>query len=137
MNKLAGTIASIATEGNLSLVKIIPEINDRDIITAIVIDNPQTAAWLVHGNKVNIIFKETEVIIAKQFSGQISVQNKFLCTIQKVEKGSLLAKIVLDYSGAEINSIITVNAVNKLELIAGDEVTALVKTNEISIIPHD
>jgi molybdopterin-binding protein len=137
MNTLKGIIEDIATEGNLSLVKINPGIKSGDVITAIVIDTPETAAYLRNGNRVNAVFKETEVIIAKHFSGQISVRNRFLCTIKSVEKGKLLARITLDYAGIEMISIITLNAANSLELTAGDEVTALVKTNEISIVPHD
>lgn len=137
MNKLAGTIAGIATEGNLSLVKISPAIKPGDLISAIVIDSAASAPYLFEGSMVNILFKETEVIIAKNFSGQISVQNKFKSIIKAVEKGKLLAKLVLGYAGAEISSIITVNAVNMLDLKPGDEVTALVKTNEISIAPND
>ena len=106
-----------------------------DLVTAIVIDTPGTAAYLQQGQPVQVLFKETEVIIAKAFSGQISVQNKFCCTIKTVEKGKLLAKLVLDYAGASISSVITVNAVNTLALAPGDTVTALVKTNEISIAP--
>lgn len=137
MNKLAGTIAAIATEGNLSLVKIQPALKRDDLVTAIMIDTSAAANFLFEGSEVNILFKETEVIIAKNFSGQISVQNKFRCTVKAIEKGKLLAKLLLNYAGAEIISIITVNAVNTLELNAGDEVTGLVKTNEISIAPHD
>lgn len=137
MNKLAGTITGIATEGNLSLVKISPVIRPGDLVSAIVIDSSASAAYLFAGSSITVLFKETEVIIAKNFSGQISVQNKFKSIIKSVEKGKLLAKLVLDYAGAEISSIITVNAVNTLDLKPGDEVTALVKTNEISIAPND
>ncbi len=137
MNTLPGSVASVDTGDNLSIVKISPAAQPGDRITAIVIDTPGSAAYLRQGCAVLVLFKETEVIIAKDFTGLISVQNKFRCTIKAVEKGKLLAKVILDYAGAEINSIITVNAVNTLALAAGDMVTALVKTNEISIAPHD
>jgi len=135
MNTLKGTIAVIATEGNLSVIKLHPENKPADWITAIEIDTASASKFLVTGNSVNILFRETEVIIAKNFSGQISVQNRFACMITSVEKGKLLGKIMLDYSGVEIVSIITMNAVNTLGLTVGDEVLALVKTTEISIAP--
>jgi molybdate transport system regulatory protein len=137
MNILKGTIAIITTEGNLSVIKLYPENKPGDWVTAIEIDTASAANFLAAGTRVNILFKETEVIIAKNFSGQISVQNRFACTITSVEKGRLLGKIMLDYSGVEIASVITMNAVNMLELAAGDEVLALVKTTEISIAPDD
>ena len=43
MNTLAGTIAAIATEGNLSLVRIRPTIKPSDLVSAIVIDSPASA----------------------------------------------------------------------------------------------
>ena len=137
MNTLQGTIASILTEGNLSLVKLHPENKPDDWVTSLVIETPATAAYLREDEKVNILFKETEVMIAKDSLGQISIQNRFRSTIKAIEKGKLLGKVILDYAGVEIISMITVNAVNTLQLQEGDVVLALVKTNEISIAPND
>ena len=112
MNTLAGTIAAIATEGNLSLVRIRPTIKPSDLVSPSL--SIAGVRFLFEG-EVSMLFKETEVIIAKDFHGQISVQNKFGCIVKAIERGKLLAKVLFDYAGAEISSIITLNAVNTLK----------------------
>jgi molybdate transport system regulatory protein len=134
MNVLPGSIQEIRTEGHLSLIKI--KI-DNDLFSSIVIDTPQTAAHLMIDAPINMLFKENEVVIAKVFAGQISLQNRFTCTIRSIEKGKLLSKLVLNYHQHTITSLITTNAVEQLQCVVGDEITAMVKTNEISLSPHD
>jgi len=129
MNQLPGIITEILSEGHLSIVKIEAA---GHAFKAIVIDTPQTAPWLKEGNHVEMLFKENEVVIAKSFSGQISLQNWFESTITSIETGRLLCKVTMDFQGFEIVSIITANAAIQLNLTIGDQVTAMVKTNEIS-----
>jgi molybdate transport system regulatory protein len=134
MNVLPGIIQQIQTEGHLSLVRIKV---DNDLFSSIVIDTPQTASYLSADTKIDMLFKENEVVIAKSFSGQISMQNRFACTIRSIEKGKLLSKLVLNYKQHTITSLITTNATEQLQCAVGDEAIAMVKTNEISLSPHD
>jgi molybdate transport system regulatory protein len=88
MNVLPGIIQQIQTEGHLSIVRIKV---DNDLFSSIVIDTPQTASYLAVDTKIDMLFKENEVVIAKSFSGQISMRNRFVCTIRSIEKGKLLS----------------------------------------------
>ncbi|MDO9138420.1 MAG: tobe domain protein, partial [Lutibacter sp.] len=76
MNILSGNITSIQGSESLSLVKIAV---GNAIFTAIIIDTPESDNYFKIGNKVNVYFKETEVIIAKNEPMNISIQNKILC----------------------------------------------------------
>ena len=134
MNTIPGIIHSIQSESHLSLVRIKAY---EDMFTSIVIDTPATAPYLIVEGHINMVFKENEVAIAKAFSGQISLQNRFVCTIKNIEKGKLLCKVSLNYNEHTIISVITANAATQMELTVGDNVIALVKTNEISLSPHD
>ena len=51
--------------------------------------------------------------------------------ITAIEKGQLLAKLVMQTNAGEVISIITSNAVENLGLTEGGKVMAMVKTNEI------
>jgi molybdate transport system regulatory protein len=133
MNTLLGTITEITTEDSLSLVKIKVE---NTVFTSIVIDTPETAHYLKTGNGLKVLFKETEVILAKNIAGIISLQNKIDCIIDSFEKGKLLCKVVLIFGTAKITSVITRNAFDQLEIQENDEITAMIKTNEISL-SHD
>ena len=45
-----------------------------------------------------------------------------------------MAKVVMDYKGDELVSLITIDLVEDLDLNVGDKVTALVKAAEMMII---
>ncbi|MEN8188059.1 MAG: TOBE domain-containing protein [Bacteroidota bacterium] len=130
MNKLEGKIESISVKGSLSLVMV--NVNNT-LLTTIVIDNPETSPYLKEEKPVKVIFKETEVIIGKGEQNQISLQNKFKGKIDSIDTGELLCKININTSVGKIASIITANAVRKLDLKPGTEVTAMIKTNEMML----
>lgn len=133
MNTLLGIITEIKTEGSLSLVKLKVQ---NSVLTSIVIDTPETASYLKIGNEIKILFKETEVILAKEITGIISLQNKIECIVHSFEKGNLLCKIILNFDNYRITSVVTRTAFDQLDIQENDEITAMIKTNEISL-SHD
>lgn len=130
MNTLSGRIEEILVHENLSILRI--NVNDLNL-SAIVIDTPESAPHLRKDKPVQVIFKETEVVISCLPVPKISVQNKIPGTISTIRKEQLLTKVTLRSSIGEINSIITTQAALELDLKIGTEVMALIKTNEIMI----
>ena len=130
MNNLKGNIASITVQEKMSLVKVK---SNQILFTVIVIDTPESASYLIEGNTVNLIFKETEVIIGKGTAFAISLQNRIVGKLKFIHHGALLSKLVVNTELGEIASIITSNAVNDLSLLVGDEVTVMVKTSEMML----
>lgn len=130
MNILKGTIEKLTVSGSLTLIGI--KVNAIDM-SAIVIDTPKTASYLKVGNPITVVFKETEVIIGKGNTDEISLRNKFKGTIEVLESKELLSKLIINTNVGKISSIITTNAVKQLKLQVGTAVTAMVKTNEILI----
>jgi molybdopterin-binding protein len=128
MNKYQGIVNSIKTEGSLSLVEILV---DKHIFTSVIIDDIKSSSSLKKGKEIQILFKETEVILANAQITGISLRNKIDGKIEKIEKGSILSKVVLTSSIGELNSIITTGSVENLNLKIGDTVSAMIKTNEI------
>lgn len=134
MNTLNGNITAIQSHEGISLVKVK---SNETIFTSIVLDTPETASYLETGHSVKIIFKETEVIVSKDFNPNISIQNRLQCTIESIKKGILLSQINLNFGETIIESIITTNACEQLQLVKNDTVMALIKTNEVSLSPND
>jgi len=130
MNTLRGTISSIETEGNISLVKV--QVGDSKL-TSVIIETPQSATYLFEGNELNVLFKETEVVIGKGEEISISLQNRLECIVQNIEVGALLGKLTLQHPKGIIRSVITANAIRQLNIKVGDEVMALIKTNEVML----
>lgn len=132
MNRLQGIIDKVETNGRFSLVSV--RVN-RFMLKSIIIETPETVPFLRQGNRVKVMFKETEVAISREEAPRISLQNRLPCRLRQLEKGHLLARLVLDFEGEELGSVITTNAVRELELKENDPVTALIKTNEIILAP--
>ena len=130
MNKLKGKIVRLESSDVMSIVEVDVKV---DIFSAIVLETPQSADYLKIGREVSLLFKETEVSIAKNLSGLISLRNRFKAMIKKLEQEKILTKIILDYQGVEIISIISTGSAQRLDLKQDDEVEWLVKTNEISL----
>jgi molybdopterin-binding protein len=66
----------------------------------------------------------------------ISLRNRIPARVVTVERGRLLTRIALDAGGHVIESVITTRSSHLLELAAGDTVEALVKANEMSVMPE-
>ena len=146
MNVVYGEITEIQSEGELSLVRILA---NGQSFHSILIDTPATSTYLRSGHPVRLLFKETEVMIAKLDSLQISVRNQIRCRVAKIIPGKLLCELTLDWPAlhqtgiapfepvAPLRSIITRAACEELDLKVNDPVIALIKTNEVSLSPHD
>ena len=130
MNKLTGKIVLVESSSHMSMVDI--DVSG-DVFSSIVLETPASASYLKQGGSVTLLFKETEVSIAKNLSGQISLRNRFKATIKRIEKSDILTKVVLNYKAQEIISIISTRSSQKLRLADGDGVEWLVKTNEVSL----
>lgn len=130
MNRLLGTITAIECNGHLSLVDVA---SGQDAFTAMLLETPQSAPHLSVGNRVAVLFKETEVSLAKDLSGRLSLRNRIHCRVRRIREGDILSEVTLERNGDVLTSIITTRAVRRLELREGDTVEALVKANEVSL----
>lgn len=131
MNKLTGIITQVQQSGAILLI----DINvDKHLFTALLIQSATPPDWLQTGKIIDVVFKETEVSLAKNLSGIISMRNRMKCTVRQIERGALLSKVRLQFQDHTISSAITTRSVDALELKIGDEVEALVKANEIALM---
>jgi molybdate transport system regulatory protein len=135
MNTLLGNIIQLESQDDLLLVKI--KINEEITLSSIVIEDSKFSSCFELHKKIRVYFKETEVIISKDRNIAISIQNRIPCVVQSILKGKILSEITLCFDTYSIKSLITTNACNQLSLLVNDTVLALVKTNEISLSPHD
>lgn len=131
MNKLPGTILKIQQSGAILLVDAEVE---GHLFSAMLIESTSQPEWLKTGNEIELVFKETEVSLAKNLSGLISTRNRMKCTVQYIVRGELLSKVELKFQKFKITSAITTRSVILLDLKIEDEVEALVKANEVSLM---
>ena len=86
------------------------------------------------GSNVVLKTKATSIAIAKDFSGELSYANKLKSKIVAIQNGELLSSIKLQTNDAILESIITKDSSISMNLNIGDDVIALIKANEISIV---
>jgi molybdate transport system regulatory protein len=133
MNKLKGTIVEIHLSDNISMVKVDV---DGDIFSSIILEGKKSPANYKIKDNVAVLFKETEVGLAKNLSGMISLRNRFKSKIVKIDKGPILAKVTLNYKKNKIESVISTQSAEQMQLQEKDEVEWLVKTNEVTLMKN-
>lgn len=131
MNKLPGMITHIQQSGAIILVDISV---DGHGFSAILIDSGTSNQCLGVGAPVNLIFKETEVSLARNLSGSLSTRNRLQCTVTGINRGELLSLVSLQFGQHSIASSVTTRAVDSLQLHVGDNVEALIKATEVSLM---
>lgn len=131
MNKLRGRISCIQSNDHVSLVDV--DVNG-DIFTATLLETPDDAPYLKVGNVVEVLFKETEVSLAKGLSGLISLRNRVNTRVSAVRSGVILSEVLLEYGAYTLSSIITTGSIKRLDIKPGDSVEALVKANEVTLV---
>jgi molybdate transport system regulatory protein len=136
MNQLKGVIAAIQSNEHMSLVDVSI---GRDTFTSILLETPESTPYLKPGHPVALMFKATEVSLGKNLSGMLSLRNRIPATVLNIRRGEILSEVELDYDGQVFYSIVTTRAVDRMELVVGDAVEALVKSNEMSLkeLDHD
>lgn len=131
MNRLPATIRSIQHSEAILLIDVSVE---NELFSALLIESGTQPTWLREGETVDVVFKETEVSLAKNLSGQISTRNRMKCSVLAIDRGELLSKVKLLYQNHVIYSAITTRSVDSLKLNEGDLVEALLKSNEVSLM---
>jgi len=133
MNRLQGHIEHLEISGDLTLVTVL--LSGDISIKAIVIDTPGSAPYLEKKKKVDVLFKETEVVIGDHTDHKISVQNRMLGALETMEKGNLLSCLTIRTKAGTIRSTISTAAVLALKLKPGMNIMAMVKLNEVMLSP--
>ena len=126
MNKLTGFIKDIKSYDDILEISI--DVKGK-IFTSLIISSNEIYKL---GEKINILFKETEVMIATVFS-KVSARNAFICKINDIKNGEILSSISFDFYGNKIVSIITKNALLDLNCKENEEFMWFIKSNEITI----
>jgi molybdopterin-binding protein len=130
MNRINAKITGITSDGNLSLIELEAE---GIVFSSVILDTPESSPFIQQGNKVTILFKETEVIVATSLPETISLRNRIPGTLENLEKGRLLSRIIADTPVGQVRALITTHAADELDLKPGASIFVMVKTNELML----
>ena len=127
MSKFIATIKKIQSIDNLNIVEF-----EFDGLTLKMMSLDLNDDVKI-GKKVKLSVKPSNISIAKNLSGEISLSNKIVATIQNLENGQLLTSVILKINDTLLESIITVDSSKRMNLQIGEVVTILIKASNLSI----
>ena len=127
MSTLRATLTNIQSVDNLNIVTFASEGSTLKMISL------ELNEKLKKGTEVLLSCKPTAIAIAKNITGELSYSNQLHATIIAMEMGELLCSLELDFHGSVLESIITSDSAKRLNLQIDDNVTALIKSTDLSI----
>ncbi|MDI2124616.1 TOBE domain-containing protein [Yinghuangia seranimata] len=130
-NQIAGTVSSVSPGEAMATVKV-RLVGGQEVTAAITLEAAKELA-LASGSPVRVLVKSTEVALATGSVDGLSIRNRLPGTVTDVNAGGAMASVKVAVAGGELTAAITKDAVEDLGLAAGVEVTALVKSTEVSL----
>lgn len=126
MNELKAVVTNIDNLDNLNIVEF-----DYKGISLSMMSLDLSEVQI--GTEVILTVKASNVAIAKNLEGLISLSNEVEGEITKLDMGKLLCSLQITSGEDKISSIITTKSANRMNLKLEDKVSALIKASAISI----
>lgn len=96
----------------------------------------ETPKWLRIGDEVECRIQEAAIAIYKGTKeGSVSIENHLCGELQHFRKGMVLSEVSVDTPCGKLNSLITTDAFERMELCEGCSVTLLLKAVDIKLMP--
>lgn len=128
MNEIVTTISQIDNIDNLNIVHF--EFNNQKLKMMSLDLNENIAK----GQKVVLSVKPSHIAIGKGVSGLLSYSNQIKASIKEIEKGKLLSTVIAKSGELTLQSIITTNSTERMDLKEGDEIILFIKASDLSIM---
>ncbi len=129
MNKIKGKIYHIESAEGITLVDIRI---DEDEFSSLIINSESTDEYIMVGNEVNMLFKETEISV-KNYHGEFNKkrQNKIITKVENIKNGIILSELKFSYKENLITVIILTRLLKELALKIGEKAILILRTQEI------
>jgi len=86
------------------------------------------------GSVVTLGAKASNIALAKEFYGMISISNQLNAIVKSVNNGELLSSIKIMIGDYQLESVVSLKSAKHMNLQVGDKVVALIKASELSIL---
>ncbi len=85
------------------------------------------------GSTVELSVKSTNISLAKNFIGELSIVNQLTAKVTAIDKGDLLSSVQVELERFSLECLLTVEATLSMGLSVGDDVTVLIKGSEVFV----
>ncbi len=128
MNYIRGAIEGIESMETLNLVRFSVGSEQLKMISL------ELDEQMVEGAEVLLGAKATNIAIAKDIQGELSISNQLHSRVLSLQMGKLLCKVDFEYMGQKLQSVITRDSALRMQLQSGDQIIALIKSSELSVV---
>jgi molybdopterin-binding protein len=130
MNSFSATVEEIKSDQFFSCITI--RVNDTDLKLL----KTEVPKWLHVGDEVECRVQEAAIAICKGAKeGSVSIENHIGGELQQFRKGLVLSEVSVNTPCGKLNSLITTDAFERMELCEGCNVTLLLKAVDIKLMP--
>jgi len=130
MNSFSATVEEIKSDEFFSCITV--RANDMELKLL----KTEAPKWLRIGDEVECRIQEAAIAICKGAKeGSVSIENHLSGELQHFRKGIVLSEVSVDTPCGKLNSLITTDAFERMELCEGCSVTLLLKAVDIKLMP--
>ena len=130
MNSFPARVEEIKSDDFFSCIRV--RANDADLKLL----KTEVPKWLRVGDEVECRIQEASIAICKGAKeGSVSIENHLSGELQHFRKGTVLSEVSVQTPCGKLNSLITTNAFERMELCEGCNVTLLLKAVDIKLSP--
>lgn len=130
--KLKNRLASVITGINKGQLNAHIMLDWRSKPLSVIITSSSVEEMhLAIGDAVDVIFKASDVIVAKDLRGQISARNRMRGTVSDVREGFPLALVTIDTGEDKVSAELTLSSMKDMNIKIGDELEAVIKSSEL------
>lgn len=127
MNNIIASVNKIQSVDNLNVITLTCKDTKLKMMSLDLNDTIQKDV------QVMLTCKPTSIAIGKEIQGKLSYSNQLHVKIISLEVGMLLCTLQLQFGEFILESIITADSQKRMRLQINDEVTALIKSSDLSI----
>lgn len=102
---------------------------------SIVLETPETAPYLRFDAQIDLLFKETDVLLSRDQPTGFSAPNICQVEIQQINNGQLLSRVSLRLNDHSMLALVTSEAVQSLALRPGQTVFAWINSHALQLAP--
>ncbi|PAF47947.1 hypothetical protein BKH41_06695 [Helicobacter sp. 12S02232-10] len=127
MNKIPCIVENILYDEGIIFIKLAFA---NHFLSAMLLDGGHT---FYKGLQLNAVFKESEVMVCDPSYFKISARNRFVSKVLRTEVSCAIARVIFEFEGREISSLISAEAYKELGIDIGKVFGWFVKSSEVML----
>jgi molybdate transport system regulatory protein len=131
-NDVEATVDSVT--GGPAMTTVRARLASGQVVTAAITSDAAAALGLGPGTPVHLLVKATEVAVALEHPGPMSIRNLLRGTLTAIDTGAVMSTLKIQLAdGSTLTSVVTRESTEDLELTTGQAVTAMIRSTDVAV----